>query len=191
MTVSLADAAQAVAAVMGGIGHHIDPAIRATLNARRPAGGAADLFVLLDQATWQTDVTNYYNAYFASIVGGSLAGVLAGCCGFTTPLSHRIRRLFVPTTSNYGTLVHEFVHWSQHMNAYPGFYETDVDGPYWLEGVTEYFTRQIHGPGRAGHYDAHLQSVRNALAAAAVTEDALAAWSFRGGPFPAGLRPYK
>jgi len=67
MTVSLADAAQAVRAVMSGIGRHIDPAIRATLNARRPAGGAADLFVLLDQATWQTDVTNYYNAYFASI----------------------------------------------------------------------------------------------------------------------------
>jgi len=191
MTVNLADADRAVRAVMSGIGRHIDPAIRATLNARRSARGAADLFVLLDQATWQTDVTNYYNAYFAGIVGGNLAGVLLGCCGFTTPLSHRIRRLFVPTTSNYGTLVHEFVHWLQHMDAYPAFYETDVDGPYWLEGVTEYFTRKIHAPGRAGHYDAQLQSVQNALAGAAVTEDALGAWSFRGGLFPAGLHQFR
>lgn len=191
MPVNQVDAARAVRAVMSGIGRHMDPQICSAMDARRPAADAGDLFVLLNQATWQQDVTNYYQAYFAGIVGGTLAGVLLGCRGFTTPLSHRIRRLFVPTTSDYGTLVHECVHWTQHMDAYPTFYQTDGDGPYWLEGVTEFFTRQIHAAGRGGHYDANLQSVQNALAAGAVTEDALAAWSFRGGVFPVGLRPHR
>lgn len=193
MPITYGEAKSQMLAVVTQLARYIDPEVRSHLVHRLHKGHSREFFVILDLVTWSQDVTTFYNAYFSRVIGpGLLQAVLAHCHGFTTPFGHAQRRLFVPVNASIGTLVHEFVHWLQHKNAYPTFYQNDRDGAFFLEGVTEYFTRKVYdGVDRGGHYEVQLAAVHEALEAGVVSEQALAAFAFRGAGFPEALRPYR
>jgi len=104
-----------------------------------------NLFNVLSAAEFERQFNIFYSGFFAHIFGkGAIKSDQVN--GFATPAPHYNRKLYIqdPGGANKGTIRHEFIHWLQHYNFYPKYYISDgTDSADVVEGVTEYFTRQI------------------------------------------------
>ncbi len=151
---------------------------------------ARNVFVIENQTAFKMHISKWYNQFFKISVGEELSDeeLVEICPGFTTPKGLNKRMLYVQEDAEDGTLVHEFLHWLQHPNFYPTFYITHAKGSPVLEGVTEYFTRQVYsGVDRLHHYDRYYFNIVRGLAGQLITEQQIAAVAFKGTPVPSAL----
>jgi len=146
--------------------------------------GAKDIFEILPAVDFQRFFDLYWNSFFKL----HFSGVVTTCPAFVTPdQDPGKRKIYVKDdgVTKPNTLDHEVIHYLQHPNFYPKFYEVAGHNPFILEGVTEYFTRELDSEVAKERvldkkYQPNFLQVESWTKADASRRDAMVAYCFQG-----------
>ena len=103
---------------------------------------ANEVFQILPPIEFQRKFQFWHDVFFTKVLGQTIAT----CDAFVTPNQDILERtIYIKDKPGIGSGVffHEFIHYIQHPSFYPQFYAFGGRNPFVLEGVTEYFTREI------------------------------------------------
>jgi hypothetical protein len=146
--------------------------------------GATDIYEILPAVQFQVYFDQYWNSFFKL----HHTTIIRTCPAFVTPEPDPgKRKIYIKDDGNTKThtLYHEVIHYLQHPNFYPKFYEVAGQNPYLLEGVTEFFTRELDTEitrkrVRDKKYQPNFLTVDSWSKAASERRDQLVAYSFQG-----------